>query len=107
MDDNAQDPSTYGAISAIVLFFVIIIVIAYQSISGFYIDHKEKEQDRIEKKIIFTDVPSDESILIEKDQHILYENLTNEEADEIIRELLKTGETNEQKIKKIESDISI
>lgn len=107
MDNNMPDASTYGAIFAAMLVVVIIITIAYKAVFAFYTEHKEREKDIIDKKIIFEGQIVGEGILTEGNQNIIYEDLTDEEADRVIKELLKTGKTNEKEIRKIESDISI
>ena len=105
MEHQIRDSSTYSAIFATLLIVLIVVIIAYNSIQKIYEDNKIMEEEQINKQIVIEGLP--EEYIGSPQEHILYENLTNEEAQQIISELLTTGGTNFNKIEEIENEINI
>ena len=92
--------STYSSIFAVLLILLIVTVIGYESVRGVLREWRDAEHPS-------PAVPaadggeSGES----QDGTVLYENLSDEQADRIIRELFESGEENLKEIEKIETVI--
>ena len=101
-----KDASTYSAVSAIIILFFIILVIVMQSIFVIFTDNAIAKEERVNQVVVFEEVPKDETLItIPEGGEILYEGLTDEEAERIINELLKHGKTNYERVEEIESNI--
>ena len=96
MMERKKDRSTYSAIFAVLLIVLIIVIIGYSAVQDIVRDWKDGFGDQV-TAVNTTDVPSEGTVL--------YENLSDEEADQIIKELLQSGKTNLERIEEIESII--
>lgn len=90
-----KDSSTYSAMFAVLLILLLIIIIGYSAVQNLLADDQEVLAE-IEREI------QGEST----DSTVLYNNLTNEEANQIINQLLRDGETNFEKIEEIEGTLT-
>ena len=101
MEYYSRKTSSYSAIFATLLIVLIIIVISYNAVQKIYTDQKETQEKKEE-------VQKKKKKLIEKmpEGVVLYENLTDEEADRIIKELLESGEENFKKAEDLEAVIT-
>ncbi|MCY4577306.1 MAG: hypothetical protein OXB96_02675 [Candidatus Kaiserbacteria bacterium] len=103
MEDTQKNNSTYGAIFAMILIVLIVIGMAYNAIKKILSDRKEMQEEQAQKSIVVEGLPGGE---YSKPQGtILYENLTDEEATQIIKTLLQSGEKNQEELEKLKTEI--
>ena len=97
--EHTRDHSTYSAIFAVVFIVLLILIIAYNTGQKLYTDWRET--------INQPNYPSQPGELepLVPEGTVLYENLTNEEADRIIRELLQPEHTTTKDIASLESSL--
>ena len=101
-----KDSSSYSAMFAIIILTFILIFIAYNTFTSIYADSVAVKEERLNKRIVFENIPADEQLTtLSEGDEILYKGLTDKEADRIINELLKSGETNQRRVGEIESNI--
>ena len=93
MEDD-RDRSTYSAVFAVLLIVLIVIGVGYGTTQNILRVPEPPERTEEPEE---NDTPDDGVIL--------YENLSDEEADRIISELLRSGEENLEKIEQIEATI--
>lgn len=91
MERHTPNNSTYSAIFATLLIVLIVLVITYSAVRKIYSDHRESESRRDEKTAERVEPGESDGA---PDGTVLYENLTDEEADRIINRLLRSGEKN-------------
>lgn len=101
MEDSQKYSSTYGAIFAMILIVLIVIGMAYNAIKKILNDKREVREERAQKSIVVEGLPESNAT---PQGTILYENLTNDEAVRIIT-LLRSGEKNQEELKKLETEI--
>ena len=105
MEKPSRDPSTYGAIFAVFAVFVVIVVLAYFGTEKLY-NAEQTLQDIREQDFVVRGIQEIDSVSIDDEGTVLYENLTDEEADELIKSILESGFSNEEKIEVLEASIS-
>ena len=103
MEGVQKNNSTYGAIFAMVLIVLIIVIMAYNAIKKILNDRREVRDERAQKSIIVEGLPDNKDITPQGT--ILYENLTDDEAVRIIDTLLQSGKRNQEKLKRLEMEI--
>ena len=103
MREHKADSSTYSAIFATLLILLIIGAIAYNASRSVYKDYQDRRDGYAKKDIIIKGLPDTDQSGILTDDVVLHDNLTDEEADRIIGDLLRSGETNLGELKKLET----
>lgn len=103
MERDSQNSSTYSALFAVLLIVFIVGIIAYNAVKKIITDQKKIHDEQAKKNIVVQGLPDSDGIL--PGDVVLYENLTDEEAVKIIDELLRSGEKNIEKLKKLEAEI--
>ena len=94
---HTTDSSTYSAVFAVLLIALIVLVIGYKGIMHILNGWKSApSQESIVDTAPETEIPTGV---------VLYENLSDEEANRIINQLLQSGEKNLEKIEEIEVTI--
>ena len=103
MEYRRPNSSTYSAIFATLLIVLIVSIITYNAVQKIYKDHKEIKGDKTEKEKKQQTEESPDAHA--KEGTVLYENLTDEEADQIISKLLQSGEENFKKAEDLKKKI--
>lgn len=103
MEYKSPNNSTYSAIFAVLLVVLIIAIITYNAVQKIYNDSREMREERKNKKVVVEGLPEDQYWPLTKNDKVLHDNLTDEEADRIIREILESGEKNTEKLEKLET----
>ena len=103
MEDNQKNNSTYGAIFAMILIVLIVVGMAYNAIKKILSDRRGIQEERSQKNIVVEGLP--ESDHTTPQGTVLYENLTDDEVAEIIKQLLQSGEKNQEALEKLETEI--
>ena len=101
--DTDKDSSTYGSIFGFLLIISIIIFLSYISIQNL-LEAKEKREELKDTQIVIKGIPENE-VSEEGVETVRFENLSEAEAEELIKELLESGEKNEKEIKKLEGEL--
>lgn len=95
---------SYGSIFALMVVIAFILAITYISGKQIYLERMYMDDlDNPETKevVIRNDVVEPTQLL--PNDTVLYDNLTDAEAEMIIKELLRSGEENEEKIRALEA----
>ena len=92
--------STYSSIFAVLLILLIVTVIGYESARGVLREWRDGERPSAAASPVNGGEPSESP-----GGTVLYENLSDAQADRIIRELFESGEENLREIEKIETVI--
>ena len=101
MEKTPKNNSTYGAIFAMMLIVIIVVSMAYNAIKKIMSDSEERQAEQTQKNIVIEGLPEDAI----PEGSILYENLTDEEAEKILDQILKSGEKNLKELEKLETEI--
>ena len=100
-----KDASTYSAMFAIIVLSLMVVLIAVSAFNSVRRD-SARIRDGVQQRIIFENVPADEQLTtIPEGGEVLYEGLTDQEAERILDELLRKGATNEERVEKIEPSL--
>ena len=105
MEQTTKNSSTYGAIFAVLLVVLIIVVITYNAVQKIYLNSREIREEQEKKRLVVEGLPEDQNISLGENERILHDNLTDTEADRIIREILESGEVNIEKIEELEGQL--
>lgn len=104
MDENN---STYAAIFAIFVTLFIILLLAYSAIEKLYFDYQiNSNKEEVPSVLIIKGLEANQAetrFLSNPNEQVIGENLTNEEADKIIEDLLREVELEEREVNKLEN----
>ena len=103
MKKNQKNNSTYGAVFAMMLIVIITVGMAYNAIKKILNDRRDIQEEQTQKSIVVEGLPENEKAVLEG--NILYENLTDAEAEKIIDQILESGEKNLEQLEKLETEI--
>ncbi len=94
------DSSTYSAIFAVLLIAMIVLVVGYNAVRDILHDDEPAEKDSTRTKVENPDHTTPNGTVI-------YDNLTDEEADKIINQIFNAGAKNLEKIEEIQQEHNI
>ena len=100
---DLKDRSTYGAVFATVLIVIIVVSMAYNAVKKILNDRRALREEQTQKSIVIEGLPGGDDPVLEGD--VLYENLTDAEAERIINQILMSGEKNLAELEKLETEI--
>ena len=101
MENSSKDISTYGGVFAIFLIILVIAILGYNAAQGVLGVQWKLSPNRGFNGMAETPVEA----LVDTNRTIVYENLSDEEADVIINQLLQSGKGNFEKIQEIEATL--
>ena len=98
-----KDETTYGEVFAMIIVIVIVLVVTYITLE--YLYQLVRVQDQLNepnetRQIIIEGLPEEY-----KDGTVLYENLTDEEADKLLEILLEEYEETEEELRILEKQV--
>ena len=101
MENSSKDVSTYGGIFAILLIILVVAILGYNATQGVLDIQWGLSPGRGFDST--AEVPVE--ALVDMNKTVIYENLSDEEADVIINQLLQSGKGNFEKIQELEATL--